>query len=62
MESGVLVVVDHQQEVVGGQGTFASGCSTSHSHAALKGTTDEDRVPGLFDGRELGFELLGDAR
>ena len=62
MESGVLVVVDHQQEVVGGQGMFASGCSTSHSHAALKGMTDEDRVPGFFDGRKLGFKLLGDAR
>ena len=55
-------MVDYELEVICGKGAFPNGSNASHPHAALKSATYEGRVLSLLDSREVGFELLRDAR
>ena len=61
MGGRVIVVVKNKLKVVNSEGPLADSGCTPHPHATLKSTANDGRVPGFFDCREVGFELLGDA-
>jgi hypothetical protein len=56
------IMSDDELKIVDGECTLARGGSASHSHATLKGTSNQYRVSSFPNRGEMGFELLRDAR
>ena len=58
MSGRVTIVVNDKPEVTSGECPLTDGCGSSHPRAALESTTDNGRISGFFDGREVSFKLL----